>query len=121
MHEFKLIVAGSRDFNDYARLSQELHDLANGQLKDVSISIVTGMARGADALAYRFAKENYVRCYEYPADWDRYGKRAGYMRNEEMGRFAHGLLAFWDRQSVGTRHMIDFMTKQGKFTKTLYF
>lgn len=114
MNEFKLIVAGGRDFNDYARLSNELMELANDLYRNESVSIVSGVARGADALAVRFAKEHGVVLYEFPADWDAHGKAAGFYRNEMMGEFADGLLAYWDGQSRGTAHMIDTMTRLGK-------
>lgn len=109
MNEFKLIVAGGRDFNDYARLSQVLNKLGHETYALREVSIVSGMARGADALGHRFAKEHNVQVYEFPANWDKYGKRAGILRNEDMGRFADGLLAFWDGKSRGTAHMIGFM------------
>ncbi len=54
MEEFKLIVAGGRDFNDYRLLSKTLNELANDEYADKSISIVSGMARGADALGHHF-------------------------------------------------------------------
>lgn len=112
--EFKLIVAGGRDFNDYEQLSAALHELANGIYKDHAVSIVSGTARGADALGSEFAKINNVKLYEFPADWDTYGKRAGFLRNECMANFADGLLAFWDGQSRGTKHMVETMERMGK-------
>lgn len=114
MQEFKLIVAGGRDFNDYDYLSRVLYAMADVELADKAVSIVSGMARGADALGYRFAKEHDIVVYEFPADWNQYGKRAGFIRNEEMGRFADGLLAFWDGKSKGTQHMIQYMQRMGK-------
>jgi YspA, cpYpsA-related SLOG family len=109
MNEFKLIIAGGRDFSDAALLERVVFAMADTEYADVAISIVSGMARGADALGYRFAKAHDIKCYEFPADWDTYGKRAGYMRNEQMGRFSGGLLAFHDGASRGTNHMIQFM------------
>lgn len=109
MTEFKLIVAGGRDFADYSQLSKAILDLANGAYADKGVSIVSGMARGADALGARFAKEHGVQLYEAPANWDKYGKRAGFVRNNEMGVFSDGLLAFWDGQSKGTEQMIQYM------------
>ena len=112
--EFKLIVAGGRDFEDYEKLSTELLALALDTYKDRDVSIISGMARGADALAVRFAKEHNVMLYEFPADWNGFGKRAGFVRNEQMAQFADGLLAFWDGQSRGTEHMIGTMRDLGK-------
>lgn len=117
-NEFKLIVAGGRDFNNYDLLCNELMELADDPLKlgPYEVSIVSGMARGADALAVQFARTHGVKLYEMPADWNGpHGKGAGYARNVQMSRFADGLLAFWDGKSRGTRHMIDTMRNAGKF------
>ena len=114
MEEIKLIVAGGRDFNDFSLVEENIHALAMGIYADKAVSIVSGMARGADVLGYQFALKHNVRVYTFPAKWDLYGKRAGFLRNEEMGRFADVLLAFWDGQSRGTKHMIEFMAKLGK-------
>ena len=114
MKEFKLIVAGGRDFNDEGKAVEEIVLLAEGSLKNYNVSIVSGMARGADALGTRFAKNHNVKLYEFPANWEAYGKRAGFLRNAQMAEFADGLLAFWDGKSKGTAHMIKTMEAQGK-------
>ena len=117
MKEFKLIIAGGRDFTDSKMLSGALDQLVNrGELKDYAVSIVTGMARGADMLGRKFALAFNVKRYEFPADWNQYGKRAGFIRNKQMGDFADGLLAFWDGQSRGTKQMIEYMQSLGKPT-----
>ena len=46
------------------------------------------------------------------ANWDTFGKRAGYIRNQEMANNADALVAFWDEESKGTRHMIEIAKKQ---------
>lgn len=109
MKEFKLIVAGGRDFDDAEHLSRVLFAMADVEFADQSVSIVSGMASGADLLGYEFAEKYGINTYEFPAHWDRYGKRAGFMRNTDMGKFADGLLAFWDGKSRGTDHMVHFM------------
>lgn len=120
--EFKLIVAGGRDFNNYAQLYEELMFVATiGVLKDFDVSIVSGMARGADALAVRFAHEQGVKLYEFPADWERLGKGAGYARNADMANFADGLAAFWDGKSHGTKHMIDTMLARDKLVRVVFY
>ena len=121
MNEFKLIIAGGRDFSDYEEVNRQLIRLANGELEAYAVSVVSGMARGADALGAAVARDLGVQLYEFPADWNQYGKRAGFVRNEEMGRFADGLLAFWDGQSRGTKHMIEFMKSLGKPTRVINY
>lgn len=114
MKEFKLIVAGGRDFNDYQHLSRVLFAMADNEFADHAVSIVSGMARGADALAVQFARTNSIKLYEFPADWNGMGKVAGFKRNGDMAKFADGLLAFWDGASKGTAHMIDCMRLANK-------
>lgn len=46
--------------------------------------IIQGGAKGADAAAHDWAVCNWVPMEEYPADWGKHGKRAGYIRNVEM-------------------------------------
>jgi len=122
MDEFKLIVAGGRDFNDYELLSNRLLAIVNeGDLKNYDVSIVSGMAQGADALAVRFATEHNVTLHKFYANWDKYGRRAGFLRNEQMAGFADGLLAFHDKASKGTAHMIKTMRMQSKPTYVINY
>ena len=65
------------------------------------------MARGADRMGWEFAKSNGIPVHEFPADWGRYGKAAGPIRNRAMAEFSSGLLAFHDGVSPGTTNMID--------------
>jgi hypothetical protein len=113
--ELKVIVAGGRDFNNYALLRSTIFTLVHSKLySGYGISIVSGMARGADSLAVEFATTHNVKLYQFPADWATYGKAAGPIRNREMAKFADVLLAFWDGQSAGTRNMIDEMSRLRK-------
>ena len=121
MCELKQIVAGSRDFNDYALLDQKIHSLATGEYDNRAISIVSGMARGADALGVEFAREYGVQLFKFPAYWDMHGKGAGFLRNMAMGDFSDALLAFWDGRSRGTAHMIKYMQSLGKPTHIVYY
>lgn len=114
MKEFKLIVAGSRDFTDYQLLHDCVIELANTEYRKLAVSLVSGMARGADAMAVRLAKDYGIQLYEFPANWNLYGKSAGYIRNSDMAKFSDGLIAFWDGASRGTKNMIETMMKQGK-------
>jgi hypothetical protein len=100
----KVIIAGGREFNDY----NKLRDYCNYVLqKQKEIEIVSGTARGADQLGERYATENGYSIKQFPADWDRLGKAAGFIRNEEMAKYADALIAFWDGKSKGTEHMIN--------------
>jgi hypothetical protein len=100
-----LIVAGGRDFNDYSRLSKILDRIVKIIGSD-ELVIISGAANGADNLAIRYARESGIKLIEKPANWNKYGKRAGYIRNREMADIATHLLAFWDGKSKGTANMI---------------
>lgn len=105
----KVIIAGSRSFTDYQRLCQVL-----GQERHHITQVLSGGAPGADRLGIRWALAQKVRIKGFPADWQRFGKSAGYRRNELMAQAGDVLLAFWDGQSPGTRHMIACMEQLGK-------
>ena len=88
---FKVIVAGGRDFTDYALLKSTLHHLLS---KKSDIEIVSGVARGADSLALQFASQNHLPVKKFPANWDIYGKSAGFRRNKEMAEYADACVCF---------------------------
>ena len=100
----KVIIAGGRTFSDYNKLKQTC-DFLLGDKTD--IEIVSGTANGADKLGERYAHENSHKLTLFPADWDKYGKSAGYIRNKQMAEYADALIAFWDGISKGTLHMIN--------------
>lgn len=106
---FKVIIAGGRDFNDYNKLREVCDYYFKNQ---IDIEIVSGCARGADSLAIQYAKERGYQVKKFPANWD-LGKQAGYLRNVEMGEYADALIAFWDGESRGTKHMIDIANNLG--------
>ena len=107
----RLIIAGSRTFNDFDRLKavadQVIEENAGQDMDDGEVTIISGGARGADKLGERYANMNLFDLEIYPAKWDVYGRSAGYRRNEQMARIATHLIACWDGQSRGTKHMID--------------
>ena len=104
---FRVIIAGTREFQDYNLLRQTMDRLLANIQKGEEIVVVCGMARGADSLGKRYAQERGYAVKEFPAEWDRFGKAAGFIRNEEMAQNADALVAFWDGQSRGTKNMID--------------
>ena len=105
----KLIIAGSRTFSDYQLLCHTL----SPQRHHIS-EVLHGGARGADRLGFRWAIKHHVRSRCFAADWERFGKSAGVRRNHQMAQAADMLVAFWDGQSPGTRHMIAAMQQLGK-------
>jgi len=104
MEEFKVIIAGGRDFDDYELLEKNLDFLFQNK---ENVVVVSGKASGADSLGERYAKDRGLKIKEFPAEWNKYGKSAGYRRNEQMAQNADALVAFWDGVSRGTKHMIE--------------
>lgn len=110
----KVIIAGTRDFDNYELLKQKMDKILAGKVRNnEEIIIISGTARGADKLGERYAREKGYKVERYPANWDKYGKRAGYIRNEQMAKVADACVCFWNEQSKGTKHMID-LAKQYK-------
>lgn len=104
----KTIIAGSRYFTDVKLVYRAVAD------SDFHITeVVSGCASGIDYLGEQYAIAMGVPIKKFPADWDTYGKSAGYIRNIAMGEYADALVAVWDGKSKGTKHMIDIATKLG--------
>lgn len=103
----KLIIAGTRTFQDYELLKHEVKKfiLENNILRP--LSIVSGKATGADSLGEQFAREYNFPIIEMPANWNEYGKRAGPIRNEEMAKISQYCIIFHDGQSKGSLNMKD--------------
>jgi hypothetical protein len=109
----RLIIAGGRDFSDLQYMKREFIKFVGKDTPNEDVCIISGNANGADKLGEKIAYMCDLALEKYPADWDRYGKSAGYRRNEEMAATATHLLAFWDGQSRGTKHMIDIAIASG--------
>ena len=112
----KLSVIGSRNFENYEILANEILKL---NLK-IS-SIISGGAKGADTLAERWANENNIPIILYKPDWKKYGRAAGLRRNENIIESCDFCLAFWDGKSKGTKFSIDLCKKLKKPIKVVIF
>ena len=112
MDNFKVIIAGSRGFSNYRLLHEECNKFLREKRKTHNVIIVSGGARGADLLGEKYAKDEGFSLEVYPANWKKFGKSAGFRRNEQMAEVADALIAFWDGESHGTKHMIDIMNEK---------
>ena len=105
----RIVIAGSRGFEDYALLEQTLEHILDKHIEPVEL--VSGHAKGADLLAERFAKENDLPIHIIKPDWKTYGRAAGPIRNRQMLDYAMEelslVVAFWDGKSKGTKNTID--------------
>jgi len=105
----KVIIAGSRNINSPGPVGRAIES-SNFEITE----IVSGNARGVDSLAENYAGRKGIPTKLFPADWDKYGKPAGAIRNQQMAQYADALIAVWDGQSKGTKMMIQMMNKQNK-------
>lgn len=103
---FKLIIAGGRDFENFKLMERKLNVILKNYNKE-EIEIVSGMAKGADELGILYAKKYGIKVKEFPADWNQYGRSAGYIRNKEMAKYADACICFWNGISKGTKNMIE--------------
>lgn len=102
MKTWRIIICGSRGWTDRKRIEDRLFDLP------VEAVIVHGAARGVDRIAHQEAEKAGFVLEPHPADWERHGKAAGFIRNEEMASLGADLLiAFWDGRSRGTLDMME--------------
>lgn len=111
---FRVIVAGSRSIQNESLVFQKLDTLLAEKLRaGETVQIISGTARGIDQIGEAYAAARGLSCRRFPADWDTYGKRAGYLRNCQMAENADALVAFWDGTSPGTKHMIEAAKDRG--------
>ncbi len=104
----KVIIAGGRTVTDYKIAEQAIYESGF----DIT-EVVSGGARGADRCGELFAQHGGLGLKVFPANWDKFGRGAGHIRNEEMAKYADALIAIWDGESKGTKNMIERATKLG--------
>lgn len=110
--ERRVIIAGSREMADYEAAKKVISGVIGEIGGGAPVRVVSGHCRGADILGERYAGEHGLELAVFPAEWNRYGRRAGFIRNTRMADFASEdgsegvLIAFWDGQSRGTKMMI---------------
>ena len=108
-----IVIAGGRDYRNYKNLEEFVDKI----IKDMNheyktVTIISGMAQGADMLGVQYSIEHKYALLKFPANWQLYGKRAGFIRNKQMLDYLaesqdNGMvIAFWDGQSSGTKHTI---------------
>ena len=118
---FKVVIAGSRGFSNYKLLKETCDKYLREKKKTHNIVVISGHARGADILGEKYASDEDLDLEIYPADWKKYGKSAGFMRNEQMADIADAVIAFWNGESHGTKHMIDIAEEKGLNVKVVNY
>jgi len=104
----RVLIAGSRNYSDLAGVKKYVLALPEGTV------VLSGMARGVDATAAVAAKERGLEVEIFPAEWSKYGTKAGIMRNMEMVNSAAFVVCFWDGESSGTAHTMNYAEQQEK-------
>jgi len=108
----KVCIAGSRGVTGAAGTRIVRNAVSIAMLKEkFSLSditaVVSGTAKGVDTLGEERAAIHNIPVIRMPADWDQFGKMAGFLRNEDMARLSDLVIIVWDGVSKGTKHMID--------------
>lgn len=102
----RTIIAGSRTVGDIT-IVRDAMICADFEENIHPTIIVSGVATGADRLGIMWADEVGLPVQKFPALWNKYGKKAGFIRNAQMADNADALVAVWDGVSKGTKHMIN--------------
>lgn len=110
----KIVIAGCRYYNNYYEAKDYIDFCIREIKKNNTIVILSGGCRGADAIGERYAIENGYEIRKFVANWDKYGKAAGPIRNEQMAIEADYIICFWDYKSRGTKSMIENAKKYSK-------
>lgn len=119
----KLAIVGSRTWDNYAFFERELnkiiagaevHIISGGQRSVKPTHSGNAMYFGADYFAECYARDKQIPITIYHAQWNKYGKSAGYKRNVLIVNDCEILVAFWVDRSPGTKHSIDLATRANK-------
>lgn len=120
MVEKNIAIVGGRDFENYDLLKKRIDTYLS--LHDIKPRlIVSGGARGADTLAEKYASENNIECRIHYPEWDKYGRKAGFIRNEFIILDSDIVFAFWDGSSKGTKSSIDLSLFYGRELITVHY
>ena len=116
MNKLLILVCGGRHFDDYALLEQTVDGVISESGCD-DIEIVSGHCIGADRAGELYAKRHNAELKIFPAEWEKYGKRAGIIRNKQMIDYISGfdnkiVIAFTSANTKGTRNTIALAKKK---------
>jgi predicted Rossmann fold nucleotide-binding protein DprA/Smf involved in DNA uptake len=113
----RVVIAGCRDYNNYDEAKLYIDFCLSNIRRENDIVIVSGCASGADAIGERYARQNGFKVEKYPANWEKYGRGAGPIRNKQMAQACDYVICFWDGKSRGTKSMIEFAREYNKPVK----
>jgi hypothetical protein len=103
----RLLIDGSRQCDNYDLLYEEAdRAISAWGLRSTDVEIVYTLAKGAPSLAARYAAERGLSKKVFEAHWNRLGKNAGAVCNENMAWYATHALVLWDGVSGEAKHML---------------
>lgn len=111
----RMLVCGGRNYADLERMTVFMREGAKrlGVTGPDDLLVIHGKARGADTLAGIVARASGVAVHEFPADWTKHGKRAGYVRNQQMLDEGKPDLVVAAPGGRGTDMMVEIAQKAG--------
>jgi len=109
-----IVIAGSRYFEDYNTAKKFITECIELENINEAITIITGGCRGADSLGEKYAADHTLNFKKIDADWKRFGKSAGPIRNKKLADEGDIIICFWDQKSRGTKSLIDCALQQNK-------
>lgn len=111
--KMKIAIVGSRNWPVPEMIQSYIQTLPKDTV------VVSGHAGGADRMAESFAREAGLQVISIPADWNKHGRKAGFLRNTEIVNTCDKLVAFWDGQSKGTKDSIRKAIEQNKLDRVI--
>lgn len=112
-----VVVGGCRNYENFEELSEFIDFCIKDIKKENELIFLSGGCRGTDILGERYAMERGYKVLRFSADWRKYGRAAGPIRNEKMVQKADLVIAFWDGKSKGTGSLIKYAKKYNKNVK----
>lgn len=112
----RIIIAGSKAFNDYDLFKKTIEGFVKDFDKE-DVEIISDSVDGADALSELWAKDNDYKFKKYIANFEDYGTAAEHRCHVDMVKYAAeedgALIAFWNGNSPGTKHIINTAMQHG--------
>lgn len=109
----RIAIGGCRDYEEYREFC-EFVSMCMEKMEREEVVILSGHCSGVDLMAERYAAENGITLEIFPANWAKYGRAAGPVRNKQMVERADAVIAFWDGKSKGTASLLQYAKKLRK-------
>ena len=119
--EFRVVIAGSRSFKDLGLMRAKCDSILTSKALTHMVVIISGTAGGADRLGEEYGQERGFEVRRFPADWERYKKRAGIIRNQQMLDVADAVIVFWNGISPGSENMASIADAKGAPLRVIRF